>query len=343
MAETGRRLRALHEFEALIGQGRPWAACYRAFESRVWARRVALKVIAEAAAPRRCQRAARGVRAPRCGGLRPSETRSAIFDVGRARGRRPYIVHGGWSRGRTLPPGWAGEAALARFGCARGAGSRARRGRCAWRAAHQRGAWFTATSSPRMLMMVRDDGMVKVLDFGHRPGGTGGAAEPRSATQAWPCRTLTVEGRQARHARVHGAPSRFRGDELDGPATPTSSPGASLAYELLRGASFLGGGAGRRASRWVAVRCSPIPWTGRGARTSRAVLAPRLGRGRVARARESEPEGAPSLDGRASSGRSSPPSAARSLLRAGRRPNRPGEAPRWRSSFSTSESARGAR
>ena len=93
-------------------------------------------------------------------------------------------------------------------------------------AAHKRGLVHRDIKPENV--MIRDDGMVKVLDFGIARR-TGGPTNPQSATQpALP--TLTVEGMQM-GTPVYMAPEQIRGEKVDGRADQFAW--GVLAYEVL--------------------------------------------------------------------------------------------------------------
>ena len=206
-----------YTIEALIGQG-GMGCVYRAFDPRL-GRRVALKVISESSTHTAAN--ARLLREARAAAAFDHPNAVAIFDVGELDGA-PYIVME-LVEGRTLrqaagdvtPPVSTRLAQLS--GVAR-----------ALAAAHQRGLVHRDIKPENV--MVRDDGMVKVLDFGIA-GRTGGSVDPRSATQA-ALPTLTVEGVKL-GTPVYMAPEQIRGNELDGRADQFAW--GVLAYELLAG------------------------------------------------------------------------------------------------------------
>jgi len=206
-----------YTIEALIGQG-GMGCVYRAYDPRL-GRRVALKVISEGSTQAAAN--ARLLREARAAAAFDHPNAVAIFDVGELDGA-PYIVME-LVEGRTLRQA-AGAAALPvpirvaqLSGVAR-----------ALAAAHQRGLVHRDIKPENV--MVRDDGMVKVLDFGIA-GRTGGSVDPQSATQA-ALPTLTVEGVKL-GTPVYMAPEQIRGDELDGRADQFAW--GVLAYELLAG------------------------------------------------------------------------------------------------------------
>src|SRR5262249_2215299 len=80
-------------------------------------------------------------------------------------------------------------------------------------------------------VMVRNDGVVKVLDFGIARR-TAGHVDPHASTETPALPTLTVEGVKL-GTPVYMAPEQIRGDALDGRADQFSW--GVLAYELLAG------------------------------------------------------------------------------------------------------------
>ncbi len=80
-------------------------------------------------------------------------------------------------------------------------------------------------------VMVRDDGVIKVLDFGIARRTTGDV-DPHARTQTPALPTLTLEGVKL-GTPVYMAPEQIRGDALDGRADQFSW--GVLAYELLAG------------------------------------------------------------------------------------------------------------
>lgn len=206
-----------YTIEAAIGQG-GMGCVYRAYDPRL-GRRVALKVISEGSAPGAAN--ARLVREARAAAAFDHPNAVAIFDVGEL-GGAPYIVME-LVEGRTLRrvPGEAAPPVATRVAQLSGVA-------LALAAAHKRGLVHRDIKPENV--MVRDDGMVKVLDFGIARR-TGGSVESQSATQpALP--TLTVEGVKL-GTPVYMAPEQIRGDELD--ARADQFAWGVLAYELLAG------------------------------------------------------------------------------------------------------------
>ncbi len=207
-----------YTIEALIGQG-GMGSVYRAYDPRL-GRRVALKVISEGSASADAN--ARLVREARAAAAIDHPNAVAIFDVGELDGA-PYIVME-LIEGRTLRPA-EGDAALPiptrvaqLSGVARALG-----------AAHRRGLVHRDIKPENV--MVRDDGMVKVLDFGIARR-TGGTVDPRNTARAPALPTLTVEGVML-GTPVYMAPEQIRGVELDGRADQFAW--GVVAYELLAG------------------------------------------------------------------------------------------------------------
>ena len=207
-----------YTIEALLGQG-GMGCVYRAHDPRL-GRRVALKVIVDDSAPADAN--ARLVREAHAAAALDHPNAVAIFDVGELDGA-PYIVME-LVEGRTLrgAPGEAAAPVAARVAQLAGV-ARALAG------AHKRGLIHRDIKPENV--MVRDDGMVKVLDFGIARR-AGGSVDPRASTQAPVLPTLTVEGVKL-GTPVYMAPEQIRGDELDGRADQFAW--GVLAYELLAG------------------------------------------------------------------------------------------------------------
>ena len=306
-----------YTIEALIGQG-GMGCVYRAYDPRL-GRRVALKVISEGSAPAAAN--ARLVREARAAAAFDHPNAVAIFDVGELDGA-PYIVME-LVEGRTL------RRAAGRRGAAGPDPHRAARraSRAPWRPRTKRGLVHRDIKPENV--MVRDDGMVKVLDFGIARR-TGGSVDPRSATQpALP--TLTVEGVKL-GTPVYMAPEQIRGDELDGRADQFAW--GVLAYELLAGKLPW------RGADALAVMASVLtdPVERLGARTSRRVA--RRGPCRAARPRE-ETRAIASPRWTSCGVRSRPPSEA--SRRSSRRRARSAVSATMAQQFSTSEVTRGSR
>jgi len=204
-----------YTIEALIGEG-GMGCVYRAYDPRL-ERRVALKVISESSAPSAAN--ARLLREARAAAAFAHPNAVTIFDVGELEGA-PYIVME-LVEGRTLRRA-PGEAALPVATRLAQLADIAR----ALAAAHKRGLVHRDIKPENV--MLSDDGVVKVLDFGIARR-TSETVDPRSATQvALP--TLTVEGVKL-GTPLYMAPEQIRGDELDGRADQFAW--GVLAYELL--------------------------------------------------------------------------------------------------------------
>jgi serine/threonine-protein kinase len=204
--------------EALIGQG-GMGSVYRAQDTRL-GRRVALKVISDrVAGPHARERLLREALAA---AALDHPNAIAIFDVGEIDGG-PYIVME-LCAGRTLRaeigdqsvPLSARLTQLADIG-------RALAG------AHRRGLVHRDIKPENV--MIRDDGMVKVLDFGIARR-TSGEVDPAAPTQTPALPTLTIEGIKL-GTPVYMAPEQIKGDELDGRADQFAW--GVVAYELLAG------------------------------------------------------------------------------------------------------------
>lgn len=207
-----------YTIEALIGQG-GMGCVYRAYDPRL-DRRVALKVIFPSVAPAAAN--ARLLREARAAAALDHPNAVAIFDVGEFDGA-PYIVME-LVEGRTLRRA-AGDAALPVSICVAQLADIAR----ALAAAHHRGLVHRDIKPENV--MVRGDGMVKVLDFRDRP--TRGRAPRSPERHAASPADAHRGGRQARDAcaPVYMAPEQIRGDEFDGRADQFGW--GVLAYELL--------------------------------------------------------------------------------------------------------------
>jgi len=206
-----------YTIDALIGQG-GMGYVYRAHDPRL-ERSVAIKVIGgDSASP---ESTGRLLREARSAAALDHPNAVAIFDVGEADGT-PYIVmelvDGQTLRGAvgqaTVPTalkvGWLVDVARALA------------------AAHRKGLVHRDIKPENV--MVRADGVVKVLDFGIARR-TIGDVDPNAATsQAQP--TLTAEGLRL-GTPLYMAPEQIRGDGLDGRADQFSW--GVLAYELLGG------------------------------------------------------------------------------------------------------------
>jgi serine/threonine-protein kinase len=255
-----------YTIEDLIGQG-GMGSVYRAYDPRL-GRRVALKVISEGSASADAN--ARLVREARAAAALDHPNAVAIFDVGELDGA-PYIVME-LIEGRTLRPA-EGDAALpipARVAQLSGVAR-------ALAAAHRRGLIHRDIKPENV--MVRDDGMVKVLDFGIARR-TGGTVDPRSAARAPALPTLTVEGVML-GTPVYMAPEQIRGIELDGRADQFAW--GVVAFELLTGKLPW------RGEDALAIMASTLTDPADGAALERAGVSPAVARV-VLRALEKSPE-----------------------------------------------------
>jgi hypothetical protein len=256
-----------YTIEALLGQG-GMGCVYRAYDPRL-GRRVALKVISDGSAPADAN--ARLVREARAAAALDHPNAVAIFDVGELDGA-PYIVME-LVEGRTLRSAAGDAAAPVPTRTAQLAGvARALAG------AHKRGLIHRDIKPENV--MVRDDGMVKVLDFGIARR-AGGSVDPGGPTQTPALPTLTVEGVKL-GTPVYMAPEQIRGDALDGRADQFAW--GVLAYELLAGRLPW-----RGADDMLAVLASVLTDTADHAALAQAGVSPELA-GVVLRALEKRPE-----------------------------------------------------
>jgi serine/threonine-protein kinase len=206
-----------YTIDGLIGQG-GMGNVYRAHDPRL-ERSVALKVISDGGVSP--ESTGRLLREARSAAALDHPNAVAIFDVGEADGT-PYIVmelvDGHTLRGAvgqaTITPeiklGWLIDVARALA------------------AAHRKGLVHRDVKPENV--MVRGDGVVKVLDFGIARR-TASEVDPTAATsQAMP--TLTAEGVRV-GTPLYMAPEQIRGDTLDGRADQFAW--SVLAYELLGG------------------------------------------------------------------------------------------------------------
>ncbi len=210
-----------YTIEAPLGQG-GMGCVYRAHDARL-GRRVALKVISDAPGVEAESDAdARLLREARAAAALDHPNAVSIFDVGEHEGT-PYIVME-LVDGRTLR-GIVGDASVPVATRVAQLADVAR----ALAAAHKRGLVHRDIKPENV--MVRLDGMVKVLDFGiaRRAGGN---IDPHGATQTPALPTLTVDGVKL-GTPVYMAPEQIRGDAIDG-RTDQFSWGV-VAYELLAG------------------------------------------------------------------------------------------------------------
>ena len=204
--------------DALLGHG-GMGQVYRAHDTRL-ERRVALKIISDG--NHGPESNARLLREAKAAAALDHPNAVAIFDVGDVDGT-PYIVmelvSGQTLRGAVGQPGtpvamrvaWLGDVAKVLA------------------AAHKRGLIHRDIKPENV--MIRDDGLVKVLDFGiaRRAGGT---VDPSGPTQTPALPTLTIKGDRL-GTPIYMAPEQIKGDALDGRADQFAW--GVLAFELLTG------------------------------------------------------------------------------------------------------------
>jgi serine/threonine-protein kinase len=207
-----------YTIEAPLGQG-GMGTVYRAHDARL-GRRVALKVISDGQADADAN--ARLVREARAAAAFDHPNAVSIFDVGEYEGT-PFIVME-LVVGRTLRLA-DGEASVPAATCITQLADVAR----ALAVAHKRGLVHRDIKPENV--MVREDGVVKVVDFGIARR-QGGSLDPHGETEAPALPTLTIEGVKL-GTPVYMAPEQIRGDALDG-RTDQFSWGV-VAYELLAG------------------------------------------------------------------------------------------------------------
>ncbi|EYF01067.1 protein kinase domain-containing protein [Chondromyces apiculatus] len=218
-----------YKIEAAIGEG-GMGAVYRAHDARL-GRRVALKVLTGAATGE--EAGARLLREARAAAALDHPNAVSIFDIGEIEGA-PYIA-------MELVPGQTLRAVLEEQG---GAQQAQQAQRISWLVdvarvlgvAHKRGLVHRDIKPENV--MVREDGVVKVLDFGIARR-TGGGADPSASTQSAALPTLTTEGVKP-GTPVYMAPEQIRGEPLDGRADQFAW--GVLAYELLTGKAPWRGG-----------------------------------------------------------------------------------------------------
>ncbi|MFT3775627.1 MAG: protein kinase [Minicystis sp.] len=210
-----------YTIEAPIGQG-GMGCVYRAHDARL-GRRVALKVISEGAEGAEAD--ARLLREARAAAALDHPNAVAIFDVGEHEGATYIVME--LVEGKTLR-GFVGDTSvpmptrIARLADV----ARALAG------AHRRGLVHRDVKPENV--MVRDDGMVKVLDFGiaRRTRGDVDATASTELRDSPALATLTEAGVKV-GTPMYMAPEHIRGDALDGRADQFSW--GVLAYELLAG------------------------------------------------------------------------------------------------------------
>jgi serine/threonine-protein kinase len=207
-----------YTIDAAIGQG-GMGSVYRAYDPRL-DRRVAIKVISDAAEGG--DACARLLREAKAAAALDHPNAVSIFECGEHDGA-PYIVMELVS-GRTLREavGDASVPVATRVCWLEDVGR-------ALAAAHRRGLVHRDIKPENV--MVRDDGVVKVLDFGIARR-TAGAADPSAPTAASAIATLTKEGVKV-GTPIYMAPEQIRGDALDGRADQFAW--GVVAYELFTG------------------------------------------------------------------------------------------------------------
>src|SRR5271154_4081434 len=212
-----------YTIEAPLGQG-GMGCVYRAHDPRL-GRRVALKVISDGQRDGQgdADANARLLREARAAAALGHPNAVTIFDVGEYEGT-PFIVME-LVLGRTLR-GAVGDASVPAARCLAELGDVAR----ALAVAHKRGLVHRDIKPENV--MVREDGVVKVLDFGIARR-QGGSIDPHGHTETPALPTLTNEGVKL-GTPVYMAPEQIRGDALDG-RTDQFAWGV-VAYELCTGA-----------------------------------------------------------------------------------------------------------
>ncbi len=216
-----------YTIEVPLGQG-GMGCVYRAHDTRL-GRRVALKVISDGPrdGPAHADANARLLREARAAAALDHPNAVSIFDVGELDGA-PYIAMELVS-GRTLREA-VGESSSS-------TPSTPVETRAAWlsdvaralSAAHRSGLVHRDIKPENV--MVRDDGVIKVLDFGIARR-VSGSVDPSAPTQAPALPTLTKEGVKV-GTPLYMAPEQIRGLPLDGRADQFAW--GVLSYELLTG------------------------------------------------------------------------------------------------------------
>ena len=206
-----------YTIDAVLGQG-GMGTVYRAHDTRL-DRRVALKVISDGAGADASS--ARLLREARAAAALDHPNAVSIFDVGELDGA-PYIVME-MVQGRTLREALGGSVPIRiRVGWLADAGR-------ALAAAHKKGLVHRDIKPENV--MVRDDGVVKVLDFGIARRSSAGV-DPSAPTQGTALPTLTRTGVNV-GTPLYMAPEQIRSAPLDGRADQFSW--GVLAYETLSG------------------------------------------------------------------------------------------------------------
>ncbi|WP_394832284.1 protein kinase [Pendulispora rubella] len=210
-----------YTIEAQLGEG-GMGCVYRAHDTRLQ-RRVALKVISEEQRDGQvdAEANARLLREARVAAALDHPNVVSIFDVGEYEGT-PFIVMELVS-GRTLRDA-VGDDSIPRATCVAQLADVAR----ALGVAHERGLVHRDIKPENV--MIRQDGVVKVVDFGIARRQRGSDPHDETETPAIP--TLTIEGVKL-GTPVYMAPEQIRGDALDG-RTDQFAWGV-VAYERLAG------------------------------------------------------------------------------------------------------------
>ncbi|MFO0761280.1 MAG: protein kinase [Byssovorax sp.] len=207
-----------YTIDGLLGHG-GMGQVYKAHDTRL-ERRVALKIISEDSASPESN--ARLLREAKAAAALDHPNAVSIFDVGDAEGT-PYIV-------MELVPGETLRAGI-------GVGTIDLATRLAWltdvaralAAAHKKGLVHRDIKPENV--MIREDGLVKVLDFGIARRAAG-SVDPGAATQSPALATLTVKGDRL-GTPLYMAPEQIKGDNLDGRADQFAW--GVMAFELLTG------------------------------------------------------------------------------------------------------------
>ncbi|MFT3768693.1 MAG: protein kinase [Minicystis sp.] len=208
-----------YTIDSVLGQG-GMGTVYRAHDTRL-DRRVAIKVITEGGnAPDSAD--ARLLREARAAAALDHPNAVSIFDVGELQGS-PYIVMelvtgrtmrdaiGSSSTPTNVRVGWLADVARALA------------------VAHRKGLVHRDIKPENV--MVRDDGVVKVLDFGIARR-TQGNVDPSAPTQATALPTLTKEGIKV-GTPLYMAPEQIRSEKIDGRVDQFAW--GVVAFELLTG------------------------------------------------------------------------------------------------------------
>ncbi len=209
--------------ESVLGQG-GMGCVYRARDTRL-DRRVALKVVlaGDEGTPDRADANARLLREARAAAALDHPNAVSIFDVGEIEST-PYIVMELVS-GKTLRDAISPTSSVPIEERKRWLTDAAK----ALSAAHKRGIVHRDIKPENV--MVRDDGMVKVLDFGIARR-TKSAVDPSAPTEAGALPTLTAKGIHV-GTPLYMSPEQIKGDSIDGRADQFAW--GVVAYELITG------------------------------------------------------------------------------------------------------------